>query len=128
MSDFAFIVMSKELMNEIFSLDPGIRYAAVLSPRGTHLEGGMRPGIASVNPESEEDKLFLQATVARGMSDSWTKFFGSFKFSFFIYERLSVIQLTFGENVLLVTTEPGVPISLAQSLVEVLQKHKGNGP
>ena len=118
--------MPKELLEEIFSLDEGIRYVAILSFRGAHLEGGLRPGIVSLNPEQEENKLFLQATVARGMSESWNKFFGGFRFSFFAHEKISVLEFPYGENVLMVTTEPNVMV--AEEISKIIEKYKRKSP
>lgn len=75
--------MPRRLIQSIFLLDDKIRYASVLNHRGNHLEGGMKPGKATLNPEEEEQKLFLQTTVSRGMSDSWGKYFDEFRFSIF---------------------------------------------
>src|SRR5487761_144777 len=116
--------LPKGLLDELFALDKGIRYVAILSVRGAHLEGGMRPGTVSLNPEDEENKMFLQATVARGMSESWRRFFGDFKFSFFAYEKLNLVEFPYGENVLLVTTEPRVPLTVAHDIIKIINKYK----
>ncbi|MGI0080710.1 MAG: DUF6659 family protein [Nitrososphaerales archaeon] len=114
--------MPRELLDEIFSLDKGVRYVSILSARGAHLEGGMRPGTVSLNPEDEENKMFLQATVGRGMSESWRRFFGEFKFSFLAHEKVNVFQFPYGENVLLVTTEPNVSMTRGHDIIKIINK------
>ncbi len=120
--------MSRELLDEIFSLDKGVRYISILNFRGAHLEGGMRPGTVSLNPEDEENKLFLQATVSRGMSESWSRHFGPFKFSIVSHEKLNVLQFPYGENVLLVTTEPNVSLSITEDIYRIVEKYKRESP
>jgi hypothetical protein len=116
--------LSRELLQKIFSLDRRVRYVAILDSRGAHLEGGMRPGTLSLNPEDEESKLFRQATVARGMSEMWSRYFGPLEFSIICHEKLTVLLFPFGENVLLVTTEPDVPISITREIHKIVQTQK----
>ena len=115
--------MPRELLDQIFSLDKGVRYVAILNPRGAHLEGGMRPGVSSLNPEDEETKLFLQATVARGMSESCNRRFGPLKFSVISHNKINVMQFPFGENVLLVTTEPTVPLAITDDIHNIVESY-----
>ena len=120
--------MPRELLDEIFSLDKGIRYISILNFRGAHLEGGMRPGTISLNPENEENKLFLQATVSRGMSESWSRHFGAFKFSIISHSKLNIFQFPYGENVLLVTTEPNIRLSITEDIHRIVESYKRKSP
>jgi hypothetical protein len=114
--------MSRELIQKIFSLDKGIRYVAILNQRGEHLEGGLKPGLKSLNPEQEEQRLFLQTAVSRGMSESWRNYFDEFKFSIVAHKRVTVFQFPFGTNVLLVTAEPRVAITIAEDICKAMKR------
>lgn len=114
--------MSRKLIQEIFSLDKGIRYAAILNHRGAHLEGGIRPGIKSLSPEEDDTKLFLQSTVSKGMSESWVKYFDRLKFSIVAHERITVFQFPFGEGVLLISAEPSVDLSIADRIDRLIEE------
>ena len=114
--------MPRRLIQSIFLLDDKIRYASVLNHRGNHLEGGMKPGKATLNPEEEEQKLFLQTTVSRGMSDSWGRYFDDFRFSITAHKKIVVFQFPYGENILLVTAEADISLDTAEKIWEILSK------
>jgi len=84
----------------------------------------MRPGRQSLNPESEEQKLFLQTTVARGMSESWSKYFDDLRFSIIAHKKISVMQFPLGEKILLITSDSYVPLTIAEDIFELIKKHK----
>lgn len=114
---------SRDLIQKVFALDPKIRYCAIVDQRGGRLEGGMRPGIPSINPEDENHKLFLQTTVARGMSDSWTKYFDRFRFSIVAHDKLKVFQFPYGHNILLVTAEPDISLKVVDIMLKLLEEY-----
>ncbi|MHB1907512.1 MAG: hypothetical protein ACYCQJ_01420 [Nitrososphaerales archaeon] len=114
--------MTTELIQSIFLLDDKIRYASVLNQRGNHLEGGMKPGKNTINPEEESEKLFLQTTVSRGMSESWRRYFDKFRFSIVAHKKLVVFQFPYGENTLLVTAEPDISLNTAEKICGILDK------
>lgn len=115
----------RDLIQRIFSLDPAIRYVAILDQRGRHLEGGMRPGTVSLNPIEEEDKLFVQSTISRGMSESWTKYFERFRYCVIAHDRLKVLQFPMDENILLITAEPGIPLGVVDDIENTLLLRDG---
>ena len=82
----------------------------------------MRPGITSLNPIEEEDRLFLQLLVARGMSESWSRYFERFRFSIISHDRVKVFQFPFGNNILLVTAEPSISLNVAEKISEISEK------
>ncbi len=113
------------LIERVFALSPDIRYCAIVDQRGGHIEGGMRHGMESINPQEENHKLFLQTTVARGMSDSWTKYFDRFRFSIIAHDKLKVFQFPFGHKILLVTAEPKVSLQLVDDILNILEEDGG---
>jgi hypothetical protein len=112
----------RDLINQIFSLDPAIRYVAILDQRGRHLEGGMRPRTESLNPIEEEDKLFIQTTISRGMSESWTKYFDRFRYCIIAHQKLKVLQFPMMENILLITAEPDISLDVVENITDILDK------
>ena len=110
------------LIQRVFALNSDIRYCAVVDQKGGHIEGGMRPGVESINPQEENHKLFLQTTVARGMSDSWTKYFDQFRFSIIAHDKLKVFQFPFGHNILLITAEPKISLQVVDGILDILDQ------
>lgn len=117
-----FCEMPRELIESVFGLDEKIRYASILNHRGNHLEGGIKPGKVTLNPEEEEQKLFLQTTISRGMSESWTRYFDRFRFSVIAHKKVMVFQFPYGENILLVTADPDIPLDVAEKICEILNR------
>jgi hypothetical protein len=95
------LALFDDLVEGVFSLDPNVRYVAVLDNFGQHLSGGMREGKTSINPMEEEDKLFSQTIISRGMSETWRKYFGAPRYLVVAHEKLLVFQFPCAENVLL---------------------------
>jgi hypothetical protein len=112
----------RNLIERVFALDPDVRYCAIVDQRGAHIEGDMRPGVVSINPKEVDDKLFLQTTVSRGMSDSWTRYFDRFRYSIIAHDKLKVFQFPFGSNILLVTAEPKIPLKVVDNILNLLEK------
>ena len=113
------MALFEDLIEEVFSLDPNVRYVAVLDNFGQHVSGGMREGKTSINPMEEEDKLFSQTIISRGMSETWRKYFGPLRYLIVAHERLLVIQFPCTENSFLVTAEPDVSLDLVGRLKQV---------
>jgi hypothetical protein len=114
-----------DLVEEVFSLDPNVRYVAVLDSFGQHLSGGMREGKTSINPMEEEEKLFSQTIISRGMSETWRRYFGAPRYLVVAHERLLVFQFPYAENVLLVTAEPFASLDLVKKIEASVVKYKG---
>jgi hypothetical protein len=110
------------LIEKVFALNPDIRYCSIVDQKGGYIEGGMRLGVESINPQEENHKLFLQSTVARGMSDSWTKYFDQFRFSIIAHDKLKVFQFPFGHYILLVTAEPKISLQVVDGILDILKQ------
>jgi len=62
------------LLARIFQSDRGIRYCAVIDEKGRENPGGMRPGIKSLESESESPRLQVQSVIALAMEKPGTSF------------------------------------------------------
>ena len=113
--------MHQDLISDVFSLDPGIRYVGIVDNFGECIEGGMREGVSSINPRSEEQRLYLQATLSRGMSNTWSKYFEDLMFSIIAHKKLTVFQFPLGQNVLLVTAEPVTSFDVAKKISRLIK-------
>ena len=116
--------MSADLIDTIFSLDPDIRFASIVDKQGKRLSGGMRSGKASLSPTVEENRVFFQHVLFQGMSETWTKYRGELRFSIIGYDKIRIFQFPFGENIVLVTTEPNVSLDKVEKIATLLEEEK----
>lgn len=116
--------MPADLIEAIFSIDPDIRFASIVDYEGKQLKGGMRPGKVSLSPKEEENRVFVQHVLSRGMSETWTKYRGELRFSIIGYEKIRVFQFPFGENIVLVTAEPHVSLDKVEKIAKLLEEEK----
>ena len=111
----------KKLTDQIFDLDPKIRYAVIVDQYGEYIEGRMRRGVKSLNPEKEEKKLNTQTAVARGMAKTWEDYFGKQNFSIISHEKMILFRFPFGKDIVLVTAEPEVSLDIANRICDYLK-------
>jgi len=113
--------MSHDLLQSIFSLDTRIRYAAILTQRGDRIEGGMRPGVQSLNPEEEEQKMFTQSAISKGMSESWIRYFDRWQFLVIGHAKLKMFEFPYQNNILFVTAEPSISLEVVEKILNLLE-------
>jgi hypothetical protein len=97
-----------KLCIQVFKFDRLIRYAGVLDETGRLIAGGMRKGIASLEPASEGLRLMANLTLQIGTDKTWDRYFGGIQYTF--VKRVEVNMLTFylGEkNVMMISAESG---------------------
>lgn len=91
----------------LFNLDRRVRFIALLTSDGEVIGEVLRPGISSLEPESETKMVYTKAVIALGMSSPMDKYHGRVKSAVINRERVCIICYNFGPKVVLVSTEPG---------------------
>ena len=94
----------------IFKYDRRVRYAGVLDDTGRVVAGGMRKGISSLEPASEDLRLMTNITIQMATDKTWDQYFGKIQFTFIKREKVNMLIFGIGSNLLLVTTQPDVDI------------------
>jgi len=100
----------EDLCRELFKLDRRIRYAAVMDTQGKVKAGGMRRGVRSLEPRSEELRLQVYLLSLSGINDSWTPYYGRVLFSVVRRELLIIGVFPVGEDIVVVSAEPDFPL------------------
>jgi hypothetical protein len=97
-------------------LDRRIRYASVLDDTGRIIAGGMRKGIPSLEPVSEDLRLMANLTIQIGTDKTWDQYFGTIQYTFVKREKVNMLTFNLGKNFMLVSTEPDFELQSAANL------------
>src|SRR5208282_6381725 len=100
----------------IFKIDRRIRHVSVLDDMGRVVAGGMRKGISSLEPASEDLRLMANITIQIGTDQTWDKYFGAAQFAFIKREKVNMLTFNVGKNYMLISTEPDLDLHVAAGL------------
>jgi hypothetical protein len=109
---------------EVFKMDRRIRYCGILDVMGRTISGGMRPGVKSLEPENEAERVDLQMALTRGMSESASSYLGATNYVIIQRERLMLIALPRSDHrTVLVGAEPDFPLDRLEALRKVVDQN-----
>jgi hypothetical protein len=95
-----------KLCYQIFKIDRRVRYAGVLDDTGRVIAGGMRRGISSLEPASEDLRLMANLTIQIGTDKTWDQYFGKIQYTLVKREKVTMLIFGIGRELLLITTQP----------------------
>lgn len=101
---------------EIFKFDRRVRSATILDQTGRQIAGGMRKGIPSLEPQSEDLRLIAGITIQLNNDRTWDRYFGKNQFTYSKRERLNIMTFYLGDKLVLVSAEPDFTLQQAQDL------------
>jgi hypothetical protein len=105
-----------KIVTEIFKFDRRVRYAALLDESGRTINGGMRRGIQSLEPLSEDLRLIANITIQVSTDKTWDQYFGRTQYTFIKREKANILTFHVGNKLFLVSTEPDFTLQQAQDL------------
>jgi hypothetical protein len=106
----------EKICTEMFKFDRRVRFAAVLDHSGRQIAGGMRKGIPSLEPMSEDLRLIANITIQLSTDRTWDQYFGRVQFTFIKREKVNVLTFHMGDKLMLVSSEPDFTLQQAQDL------------
>jgi len=109
-------VQYEKICTEMYKFDRRVRYAAILDETGRQIAGGMRKGIPSLEPQSEDLRLIATITIQLSTDKTWDRFFGRGQYTFIKREKVNILTFSIGNKLLLVSTEPDFTLQQAQDL------------
>ena len=114
----------KKLIDELFGIDPRIRFIAVY--HGQYIiAGGMRPDIESHDPDDEARDIDLQLEKIGEILRTWQRWFGKLYAFTLRYERVNLVfQPLGGERFLVMSTEPQLDPSGVMMKVEAHSSYR----
>jgi hypothetical protein len=110
----------EKLCSQIFKFDRRIRYASVLDDTGRIIAGGMRKGLSSLEPVSEDLRLMANLTIQIGTDKTWDRYFGTIQFTFVKREKVNMLTFNLDKNFMLVSTEPDFELQMAANLRDMV--------
>jgi len=106
----------EKICTEMFKFDRRVRFAAVLDHSGRQIAGGMRKGIPSLEPVSEDLRLIANITIQLSTDKTWDQYFGRTQFTFIKREKVNILTFLQGDKLIMVSTEPDFTLQQAQDL------------
>jgi len=109
-------VQYEKICTEMYKFDRRVRYAAILDDTGRQIAGGMRKGIPSLEPQSEDLRLIANITIQLNTDKTWDRYFGRSQYTFIKREKVNILTFSIADKLLLVSTEPDFTLQQAQDL------------
>ena len=105
-----------KICTEIFKFDRRVRSAIILDQTGRQIAGGMRKGIPSMEPQSEDLRLIAGMTIQMSNDRTWDMYFGKNQFTFNKREKLNIMTFYLKDKLVLISAEPDFTLQQAQEL------------
>ena len=105
-----------KICTEIFKFDRRIRSAIILDQSGRQIAGGMKKGIPSLEPQSEDIRLIAGITIQINNDLTWDRYFGKLQFTYQKRERINIMTFYLGDKLVLASMEPDFTLQQAQDL------------
>jgi hypothetical protein len=109
-------VQYDKICTEMFKFDRRVRSAQILDESGKSIAGGMKKGIPSLEPQSEDLRLIANITIQLSTDKTWDRYFGKTQFTFIKREKVNIMTFNLGNRLVLVSTEPDFTLQQAQDL------------
>ena len=119
--------VEKDFVQVVLALDPGVRFAGIIDAEGELVEGGMRSGLAPLEPtKRDEAKLYLKWFLMEAMTDEWNRFLGKKMLFYARYEKVDMYGVPLkGLRIMLVSTErTGSSSYFGDKLLELVDSSK----
>jgi len=120
----ATILNYNKLCTDVQNIDPKIRFAGVINPRGRLVAGGMKEGIEPLEKPKDDEMLFMELALRVRMRKEFDKQLGQVKFSMSQREKALAMSFPVGvEDVLYVYTEPDANYgTLPNKIIKIIFK------
>ena len=111
-----------EIVENILSLDPAMRFAAILDLKGNILDGIMKESKTSLESQKQQEKFCKDAAKARKMREKYNDSLG--KVRYIHNERENVTQIiSYAPNcTIFVTMEPELRINKKLHIITKIKK------
>lgn len=96
-----------KICENIKKLDPDIRFAGMINPRGKLVAGGMKEGIEPLESRKDDEMLFMELALRVRMRKEFDRQLGKVKFSMSLRDKALAMSFPIGaEDTLYVYAEP----------------------
>ena len=118
----------QKIIDTIFELNEGIRYAGLIDETGSLIVGGMRHGIDSIVDQPSEELYLTHTALRKSMRERFDDTMGRSRFVYVEREKLSLLTFYLDKKMLLSTLEPNLEsqnvIDLAEDILDIVSGNK----
>ena len=110
------------IVEDILSIDPGMRFAAIIDLKGNISEAIMKEGKTSLKTQKEEEHFCRQVALRRKMRKQFDKSLGPVNYVHIEREKVTQIVVYPKRKTVYVTIEPNIDIKRKLEIVELIKK------
>jgi hypothetical protein len=118
----------QKIIDTIFELNDGIRYAGLIDETGSLIVGGMRHGIDSIVDQPSEELYLTHTALRKSMRERFDDTMGKSRFVYVEREKLSLLTFYLDKKMLLITLEPNLEsqnvLDLAEDILDIVSGNK----
>jgi len=111
-----------KIVQDILNLDPKMRFAAIIDPKGNVREGIMKTGKTNLKNQKEEELFCKQIAQRRAMRKEFDKSLGKVRYVHVEREKVSQLVIYTKRNIVYFTMEPEMPIDTKIRLITKVKK------
>ena len=111
-----------EKANHIFDFDKSIRFVVLLTSDGKMMAEFARPGVASLEPRTESETVYMKATIAISMTTPMDKYHGRIKTAILVKEKVTVICFNLMARIMLVSASPDFQLERLEELGRLIDQ------
>ena len=111
-----------KICDSVFSVDPKVRFAGVISEQGRLIAGGMKSDIEPLESEKDDEMIFMELALRVKMRKEFDKQLGQVNFAMASRERALAISVLINNDILYVVSEPDTDYgTLPKKILEIIQ-------
>ena len=110
-----------KLVQQMLDLDPKMRFAAIIDPKGNIREAIMKTGKTNLKSQKEEEHFCKQVAQRRAMRKEFDKSLGKVRYVHVEREKVSQMVIYTKRNIVYITLEPEMPI---EDKIKIIMKIK----
>jgi hypothetical protein len=110
------------IVEDILSIDPGMRFAAIIDLKGNISEAIMKEGKTSLKTQREEEHFCKQVALRRKMRKQFDRSLGPVNYVHIEREKVTQIVVYPKRKTVYVTIEPNINIKRKLEIVELIKK------
>ena len=111
-----------KICDSVFSIDPKIRFAGIISEQGRLIAGGMKKDVEPLESEKDDEMIFMELALRVKMRKEFNKQLGPVNFAMASRERALAISVPINDDILYVASEPDTDYgALPKKILEIIQ-------
>lgn len=110
------------IVEDILSIDPGMRFAAIIDLKGNISEAIMKEGKTSLKSQKEEEHFCKQVALRRKMRNEFNKSLGKVDYVHIEREKVTQIVVYPKRKTVYVTMEPNIDTIRKLEIVKIIKE------